>query len=400
LEQKPNPIKNIFIQLDQMVFRKVPIWLWIAFAVFVGMFGSLMFLAGSGGSGFSIALFASPTMTASNTPVITSTFTLLPPTDTPRMTNTSAPLDTLFPTDTLLPTNPPLPTNTRETIGGGHGQIIFESDRDGDLEIYRYDLSTRRIVKLTDNESDDRHPAWSPNGQKIVFVSDRNGRQEVYTMHADGSHQEQQTISKSSKFYPNWGPNGTILFVERTGKGSPHSTNPEDFGCKIKRFFLSDPTMIELHLTYDITCWGYPKYSPSGRMWAYTNWEEDDLSTNIYWREPLQGRWDSVYHDVSKDADIAWAPNERRFAYASYVTIGGHTDWEIATVGINGNGHDYLTSNNAEDRGPSWSPDGNYIVYYSDQDGDYELYIITDSGKHIDKLTDNGAYDGYPVWRP
>lgn len=37
------------------------------------------------------------------------------------------------------------------------------------------------------------------------------------------------------------------------------------------------------------------------------------------------------------------------------------------------------------------------IIFASDDDGDYELYMINVDGSQLDKLTDNNSYDGYPA---
>ncbi len=48
---------------------------------------------------------------------------------------------------------------------------------------------------------------------------------------------------------------------------------------------------------------------------------------------------------------------------------------------------------------PAWSPDGRQLVYASDQDGDFELYLREQSGQ-VRKLTDNAADDVHPAWTP
>ena len=49
---------------------------------------------------------------------------------------------------------------------------------------------------------------------------------------------------------------------------------------------------------------------------------------------------------------------------------------------------------------PSWSPDGNWIAFLSDRDGNVELYKMRADGSEVTRLTDNPAWDGMPSWGP
>ena len=60
------------------------------------------------------------------------------------------------------------------------------SERGGNWEIYRVDLSGENLEALTSDSSGDGLPTWSPNSEKIAFVSNRDGEWAVWTMDADG----------------------------------------------------------------------------------------------------------------------------------------------------------------------------------------------------------------------
>ena len=73
---------------------------------------------------------------------------------------------------------------------------------------------------------------------------------------------------------------------------------------------------------------------------------------------------------------------------------------EIYVMNADGSSESRLTDNPAEDRDPSWSPDGTQIVFASDRDGDFELYTMSASGGEVTQLTDTEDDEAWPVWSP
>src|SRR6266550_3574475 len=55
-------------------------------------------------------------------------------------------------------------------------QLMIVSNRDGDYELYATPLDGSPVTKLTDNTADDNAgTGWSPDGSRITFNSNRGG---------------------------------------------------------------------------------------------------------------------------------------------------------------------------------------------------------------------------------
>ena len=85
-------------------------------------------------------------------------------------------------------------------------QFTFTSNRDGDSEVYVMDADGGNVRALTDNDIDDRYAHWSPDGTQILFDSERDGNHEVYVMNADGSDQRRLTNDPGRDTDPHWAP--------------------------------------------------------------------------------------------------------------------------------------------------------------------------------------------------
>lgn len=104
----------------------------------------------------------------------------------------------------------------------GGDQIVFDSKRDGNHEIYVMDADGSNQRRLTNTPGDEYFAAWSPDGTEIAFISDRDGNQEIYVMNADGSNQRRLTNTPANELEPDWSPDGApggdqIAFVSNRG---------------------------------------------------------------------------------------------------------------------------------------------------------------------------------------
>ena len=58
------------------------------------------------------------------------------------------------------------------------------------------------------------------------------------------------------------------------------------------------------------------------------------------------------------------------------------------------------TQGNWKDGSPAWSPDSQRIAFYSERDGNAEIYVMHADGTHVTRLTQTRADEGYPAWSP
>jgi TolB protein len=63
--------------------------------------------------------------------------------------------------------------------------IAFAGRRTGDWEIYTVDVETNSLSRITDSTANDVQPVWSPDGEQIAFASDRDGAYEIFTITID-----------------------------------------------------------------------------------------------------------------------------------------------------------------------------------------------------------------------
>ena len=85
--------------------------------------------------------------------------------------------------------------------------------------LFVMDLVSRTTTRLTDTAAIDTSPSFSPDGSQIVFESDRGGEEQIYVMAASGGAAKRISFGEGARYStPVWSPKGdTIAFTRQKG---------------------------------------------------------------------------------------------------------------------------------------------------------------------------------------
>jgi len=95
-------------------------------------------------------------------------------------------------------------------------EIVFCGSTGTQFDLYRADLKTGEVIRLTDTEAEESMPAVSPDGQMLAFVSDRGGANSLYLMPLAGTASDVVNISSGMGAYANpaFSPDGSKIAVQ------------------------------------------------------------------------------------------------------------------------------------------------------------------------------------------
>ncbi len=182
------------------------------------------------------------------------------------------------------------------TVSPDGETIVFTSARDGDLDIYTMDLDGGNVTRLTDTPGYDGGPFFSPDGSKICYRSHhpepgpeldefralladekvRPSRMEIFVMNADGSDQRRITDLGCASFGPFFHPSGEKIIFS--------SNHPLPRGREFELWLVDlDGANLE-QVTYSEGFDGFPMWAPDGETFVFGSNRHNSRSgdTNIW----------------------------------------------------------------------------------------------------------------------
>ncbi len=268
------------------------------------------------------------------------------------------------------------------------GQIVFQSNFDGDNEIYL--LSGMKITKLTDNSWDDEYPLWSPDGEKIAFMANPGGNYDIFIMNSDGSEIMPLTSFSSDEKTLAWFPDGKSIVYTR----------------EIKKFLRKELSLFRIDIHSKKTkrlIPGYnkghaiPHVSPSEPLVTFTAKRTFGWEVAVY--DMNRGKV-SYLAEGGKSCRARFSRDGKKLVYVSNKE---DKKGEIFIMDPDGSQKTRLTERHETyDYFPCWSPDGQYIAFNSshqgDHNGDWKLLILEVQSRKIRLLFDSPGNDAFPDW--
>ena len=146
-----------------------------------------------------------------------------------------------------------------------------------------------------------------------------------------------------------------------------------------------------------------PSYSPDGSAIVFNSYRIGGQS-EMYIHDRETGVLERLTHDPRYDAHGEFSPDGSKILFHRMIAeheAGGY-DFELFVYDLETGQETQLTTGSPhEESYASWAPDGDHVVFSSDQDGKPEkhnLYVLGPNGEITARLTRGDWKDSYAFW--
>ncbi|MGH9770039.1 MAG: S41 family peptidase, partial [Blastocatellia bacterium] len=262
-----------------------------------------------------------------------------------------------MPVDGVFPTGVPLPRGYAGSYSPDGTKLAYEPIPRAFNAWKRYrggmasavwiaNLSDSSVEKLPRVDSNDYNPMWV--GDKVYFLSDRNGPITLFAYD-----------TKTKKLAPVIQNNGLDI---KSASAGPDGIVYEQFGA-LNIYDLKSGKTNKVNITLN-----------------------GDMLT-------LRPKYEKVANRIS---DSAISPTGARAVFEARGEI-------ISVPAEKGDARNLTNTTGVAERDPSWSPDGKWIAYFSDESGEYQLHLRDQKGMGEVKKINLGNPPSFfynPIWSP
>ncbi|HKQ89076.1 MAG TPA: protease, partial [Blastocatellia bacterium] len=335
-------------------------------------------------------------------------------------------------------------TETNPVFSPDGAMIAFTGEYDGNTDVYVVPATGGVPKRLTYHPGGDLVSGWTNDGKRVLFASGRNSHSNfprLFTVGLDGSFPEEVPLPMAERgayssdgayiayepltqWQPDWkryaGGQQDVIWIARLSDSSieklPREKSNDRYPIWIgdKIYFLSDRnggyslfsfdtkskkvTELVKNNGLDIKSAsagpGVIAYEQFGSIHLYDIKSNKSQKVNIRVAADVvtvRPRFEKV-GDRIFNGDIS--PTGARAVFEARGEI-------ITVPAEKGDPRNLTNTTGVMERDPSWSPDGKWIAYFSDESGEYALHIRDQKGEgEVKKIALPPTFYNTPTWSP
>lgn len=258
---------------------------------------------------------------------------------------------------------------TLDKVDGERRYALEVADADG--------YGAQKILKST---SPIMSPSWSPDGKQLAYVSFENGRSEIFIQSLDGKHRELIANYQGINGAPAWSPDGKQMSLTLSKDGSADI------------YIMDLKTKALRRLTTNWAIETEAVWASNGRSLFYSSDRRGQPQIFQVFLDTGEERRVSFEGNYNANPEIS--PDGRYLAM-----VHGSGGFHIGVLDLFTNDFSIITKTFL-DESPSFSPNGEMILYAMNRGGVGRLASVSVDGRITQVISSTSGQVREPAWGP
>ncbi len=267
------------------------------------------------------------------------------------------------------------------SFAGDSSLIVYQASPDSNWDVFTYNLATDETKRLTQTADNEEEPSISPDGKSLLYTStkdDESGApadqllRDIYIKDLQSGHEQNITLNSSDDWMPRFSFSGqSISFISERDdlSGADYAS------LKSEVYVMEKNGQFQHRVTHLQSHSGGAQIMPGATTdEGFLVFDNDQTGKFKIYKTDFSGK-DSTqitFDANSNDAAPSISSNGDKITFFS----DRDGNYEIYLMNSDGSAQMRLTSNPADDLNPVFSPDGSKILFHSNRAGNYDIYML------------------------
>lgn len=265
-----------------------------------------------------------------------------------------------------------------------------------DKQVYICDFDGSNVVQITRGNYPHLSPQWSPDGRFVSFTSYEHGGVNIYSYEVSTGKKVRLSNHAGINSGANWAANGKLIAYTGSVRGDADIYTISTTGGPRSSLIKGSGLDVDPAFSPDLKWMAFVsgRYGNPHIFRAALEWTGDNQVKVTADKRLTYAGW--------YNATPSWSPDSGKIAFAGYDKDIDRFD--LFMMGHDGKNLERLTIRAGDNESPSWSPNGQLLIFQSNRIGTrnikgiYQLYLMNRDGSN-QRPINVGLYEAQtPSW--